>query len=39
MGTVSTEDKSKEGTVAEVIQKGYFMNGKEIRPAGVKVFE
>ncbi len=39
MGTVATEDKTKEGTVAEVIQKGYFMNGKEIRPAGVKVFE
>lgn len=39
MGTVTTEDKSKEGTVAEVIQKGYMMNGKEIRPAGVKVFE
>lgn len=39
MGTVATEDKSKEGIVAEVIQKGYFMNGKEIRPAGVKVFE
>lgn len=39
MGTVTTEDKSKEGIVAEVIQKGYMMNGKEIRPAGVKVFE
>lgn len=39
MGTVETDDKAKEGTVAEVIQKGYFMNGKEIRPAGVKVFE
>lgn len=39
MGTVATEDKSKEGIVAEVIQKGYMMNGKEIRPAGVKVFE
>lgn len=39
MGTVATEDKTKEGIVAEVIQKGYFMNGKEIRPAGVKVFE
>lgn len=39
MGTVATDDKSKEGIVAEVIQKGYMMNGKEIRPAGVKVFE
>jgi len=39
MGTVATEDKSKEGIVAEVIQKGYMMNGKEIRPAGVKVYE
>ncbi|MES2409080.1 MAG: nucleotide exchange factor GrpE [Patescibacteria group bacterium] len=39
MGTVATEDKSKEGIVAEVIQKGYMMNGKEIRPARVKVFE
>lgn len=39
MGTVATGDKSKEGIVAEVIQKGYVMNGKEIRPAGVKVFE
>ncbi len=39
VGTVPTEDKTKEGIIAEVIQKGYFMSGKEIRPAGVKVFE
>jgi molecular chaperone GrpE len=39
VGTVPTEDKSKDGIVAEVVQKGYTMNSKEIRPAGVKVFE
>lgn len=39
IGTIPTEDESKEGTVAEVLQKGYTMHGKEIRPASVKVFE
>lgn len=39
IGTVETADESKKGTVAEVIQKGYTMHGKEIRPATVKVFE
>ena len=39
IGVVETNDESKDGFIAEVIQKGYFLNGKEIRPAGVKVFE
>lgn len=39
IGVVETDDESKDGLIAEVIQKGYFLNGKEIRPAGVKVFE
>ncbi|HYC34335.1 MAG TPA: nucleotide exchange factor GrpE [Candidatus Paceibacterota bacterium] len=39
IGTVPTDDESKKGTIAEVLQKGYTMHGKEIRPASVKVFE
>ncbi len=39
VGVVETDDESKVGLVAEVMQKGYVLNGKEIRPAGVKVFE
>ena len=29
--------EGKEGQVVEVISKGYTLNGKLIRPAGVKV--
>lgn len=36
---VSTEDKSQDHTVAEVLQKGYMLSGKVIRPAMVQVFE
>lgn len=36
---VSTEDKSKDHTVAEVLQKGYMLSGKVIRAAMVQVFE
>jgi molecular chaperone GrpE len=39
IGTVATEDESLKGKVAQVMQKGYTMHGKEIRPASVKVFE
>lgn len=39
IGIIETEDDAKDGLIAEVVQKGYFLNGKEIRPAGVKVFE
>ena len=39
IGTVRTEKEEEKGTIAEVMQKGYFLNGKEIRPASVKVFE
>ncbi len=36
METVASEEK--EGVIMEVIQKGYLMNKKLIRPARVKVF-
>ncbi len=39
ISVVSTDDKSKEGAVAEVLQKGYMLSGKVIRPAMVRVFE
>lgn len=39
VGTVTTDEENKTGTVAEVVQKGYTMHGKEIRPASVKVYE
>jgi len=32
-----TEDEKKDNTVAEVVQMGYSLNGKIIRPARVKV--
>lgn len=35
---VSTDDTTKEHTVAEVIQKGYRLHSKVIRPARVKVW-
>lgn len=39
IGTIATEDEALKGRVAEVMQKGYTMHGKEIRAASVKVFE
>ncbi len=39
VGTIETNDAPQKGTVAEVVQKGYTMHGKEIRPASVKVYE
>lgn len=36
---VATEDKSQDHTVAEVLQKGYTLSGKVIRPAMVQVYE
>lgn len=36
---IKTEEKEKSGKVAEVLQKGYSLHGKEIRPATVKVYE
>lgn len=39
VATEQTDDDSKKGTIASVIQKGYTMHGKEIRPASVKVYE
>lgn len=37
--TVATEDASKDHTVATVMQKGYKMKDRVIRPARVKVWE
>jgi len=37
--TIKTDDESLKGKVAEVLQKGYSLHGKEIRPATVKVYE
>lgn len=37
--TIKTEDENLKGKVAEVLQKGYSLHGKEIRPATVKVYE
>ena len=34
-----TDDKSKDHTVAEVLQKGYMLAGRVVRPAMVQVFE
>lgn len=39
IGTVKPENGEAEGSVAEVLQKGYILNGKPMRPATVKVFE
>ena len=36
---VGTEDKSKEHTIAEVIQKGYKLGERVMRPARVNVYE
>jgi molecular chaperone GrpE len=36
---VPTDDKSKDHTVAEILQKGYKVKDKVLRPALVKVYE
>ncbi len=36
---VETEDKTSDGSISEVIQNGYKLNGKILRPAKVKVFQ
>lgn len=35
--SVAVEEKEKDGIVLEVVQKGYRMNGKVLRPAKVKI--
>ena len=37
--TVATEDESKDHTVAQIMQKGYKMKDRILRPARVKVYE
>ena len=39
IGVVDSDDTSKDDTVAEVLQKGYKISGKVIRPAFVKVYQ
>jgi len=39
IATVPTDDKSNDHKVAEVLQRGYSMSGRIIRPALVKVWE
>ncbi len=39
IGMVKTEDKLEDHKVADVLQKGYTLGGKVIRPAFVHVFE
>lgn len=36
---VTTNDKTQDHTVAEVLQKGYMLSGRVIRPAMVQVYE
>ena len=36
---VHTDDKSKDHTIASVMQKGYKMKDRVVRPARAKVFE
>lgn len=38
LATVPTDDKAKDHTVSEVVQKGYALHGKVIKPAKVKIF-
>lgn len=37
--TVDTDDQKQDGTLIDIMQKGYEMNGKIIRPAKVKVYK
>lgn len=39
IGTIPTDDAAKDHTVASVMQKGYKMSSRVIRPARVKVYE
>jgi molecular chaperone GrpE len=39
IGMIKAENGEADHTIAEVLQKGYMMSGKVIRPALVKVFE
>jgi molecular chaperone GrpE len=39
IGVVDTDDTSKEDTISEVLQKGYKIAGRVIRPAFVKVYQ
>ena len=39
MDTLSTDDRSKDHTVAQVMQKGYKTKDRVVRPARVKIFE
>lgn len=39
ISTVPTEEKANDHKLAEILQRGYSMSGKTIRPALVKVFE
>ncbi len=39
IGMVETTDAASEDNIAEVMQKGYTVSGKVVRPALVKVFE
>ncbi len=36
---VATEDKAQDHTIADVLQKGYMLSGRVIRPAMVQVYE
>ncbi|OHB09944.1 MAG: nucleotide exchange factor GrpE [Candidatus Zambryskibacteria bacterium RIFCSPLOWO2_12_FULL_45_14] len=39
VGTISVEDKEQDHKILEIIQKGYILSGKIIRPAKVKIGE
>jgi molecular chaperone GrpE len=39
IGMMKSENKDDEGKIADVLQKGYMLGGKVIRPAFVHVFE
>ena len=39
IGTIETEDKEDDHKVLEVMQKGYILSGRIIRPAKVKIGE
>lgn len=39
IATVPTEDKSNDHKLAEILQRGYTLSGRTIRPALVKVWE
>lgn len=39
IANIEATDKSQDHTIAEVMQKGYSIHGKVIRPAFVKVFQ